>query len=50
MSIFDQLVKRDLIKNYPGFLKNNIHYEVMMGSVAYGVSSEELDLTNSEQW
>ena len=44
MSTFDRLVQRELIKNYPGFLKNNIHYEVMMGSVAYGVSSDSSDV------
>ncbi|HUU88358.1 MAG TPA: nucleotidyltransferase domain-containing protein [Candidatus Glassbacteria bacterium] len=44
MSIFNRLVKRNLIQNYPGFLKNNIHYEVMMGSVAYGVSSNDSDI------
>jgi predicted nucleotidyltransferase len=44
MSIFDQLVKRNLIRDYPGFLKNNVHYEVMMGSVAYGVSSDDSDV------
>ena len=44
MSIFDKLVKKQLIKNYPGFMKNNIHYEVIMGSVAYGVSSDTSDL------
>jgi len=44
MSIFDNLVKRQLIKDYPGFIKNNIHYEVQMGSVAYGVSSDNSDI------
>lgn len=44
MSIFDKLVKKNLITNYPGFIKNNIHYEVQMGSVAYGVSSDESDI------
>lgn len=44
MSIFDNLVKKDLIRNYPGFLKNNIHYEVMMGSYAYGVSGDTSDM------
>jgi len=44
MSIFDKLVKKQLIKNYPGFLKNNVHYEVIMGSVAYGASSDTSDM------
>jgi len=44
MSIFDKLVKKQLIKDYPGFLKNNVHYEVMMGSVAYGASSDTSDV------
>ncbi len=44
MSVFDQLVKKQLIKNYPGFLKNNVHYEVMMGSIAYGASSDASDV------
>lgn len=43
-SFFDKLVQRNLIRNYPGFLKNNIHYEVYMGSVAYGVSDDTSDL------
>jgi len=28
----------------PGFLADNVHYEVMMGSVAYGVSSDTSDV------
>lgn len=30
--------------NSPGFLKANLHYEVMMGSVAYGVTSDTSDI------
>ena len=37
-SKFDWLLKNNKI-NPPIFLKNNIHYEVIMGSTAYGVSS-----------
>jgi uncharacterized protein len=44
MSIFDKLVKNRLITNYPGFIKNNVHYEVQMGSEAYGVSSGDSDI------
>ena len=42
-SIIDRLCKQQLI-NPPSFLKNNVHYEVVMGSVAYGVSSDTSDL------
>ena len=42
-SIVDRLMKRQLITP-PSFMKNNIHYEVMMGSVAYGVSSDDSDV------
>lgn len=43
-SIFDKLVGKQLITDYPGFLKNNIHYEAMVGSIAYGVSSDTSDI------
>ena len=43
MSLLDTLHKRNLI-NPPGFLINNVHYEVMMGSVAYGVSTDNSDI------
>jgi len=39
MSLIDRLHKRGLI-NPPHFLIHNTHYEVMMGSVAYGVNEE----------
>ena len=42
-SIIDKLCKKQLITP-PSFLKNNVHYEVMMGSVAYGVSSDNSDI------
>lgn len=43
MSLIDRLHKRGLI-NPPHFLIHNTHYEVMMGSVAYGVSEDTSDV------
>ena len=42
-SKFDYLVKRNLIKDYPKFLKCNVHYETIMGSIAYGVNEDTSD-------
>lgn len=42
MSIVQQLTDRNLIRP-PRFLPKNIHYETLMGSVAYGVSSDTSD-------
>jgi len=42
-SIVQHLEKRELIRP-PSFLSSNTHYEVMMGSVAYGVSSDTSDM------
>jgi len=42
-SIVDDLTRKQLITP-PPFLKNNIQYEVIMGSVAYGVSSDTSDM------
>ena len=42
-SLVDRLSSRQLITP-PGFIKNNVHYEVLMGSVAYGVSSDNSDM------
>ena len=42
-SITDRLKKKELI-NPPHFLENNVHYECMMGSVAYGVSDDVSDI------
>jgi len=42
-SLTDNLIKRELVKNYPSFLHNSVQYEVLMGSVAYGVSSDLSD-------
>ena len=43
MSIVNKLVKKNLI-NPPKFLPTNIHYETIMGSLAYGVSSDSSDV------
>lgn len=43
-SIFDKLVGKGLIKDYPPFIKNNIHYEAMVGSISYGVSGDTSDI------
>ena len=42
-SIVDKLTSQGLITP-PTFLKNNIHYECIMGSTAYGVSSDNSDI------
>jgi predicted nucleotidyltransferase len=42
-SIVDRLIKKG-VAHTPSFLKNNIHYEVMMGSIAYGVSTDTSDV------
>ena len=42
-AVFDILLGEGLI-HPPGFMKNNVHYEVMMGSVAYGCSSDNSDV------
>lgn len=43
MSAIHRLTEKGLIKP-PKFLPNNTHYETMMGSVAYGVSSDTSDM------
>jgi len=43
-STFDRLCSEQLIREYPGHMKNNVHYEVIMGSVAYGVSDDTSDM------
>lgn len=42
-SIVKKLINNNIINkgSYPDFLKENIHYEVIMGSYAYGVNSED---------
>ena len=42
-SVLNMLVKRGLIRHYPKFLETGVQYEVVMGSVAYGVSSDVSD-------
>lgn len=42
-AVFDRLLGEGLI-HPPGYLRNNVHFEVMMGSVAYGCSSDTSDV------
>lgn len=44
MSKFDYLLKRGLLQTPPAFLKNNVHYEVAMGSLAYGCNEDASDI------
>jgi uncharacterized protein len=39
----DYLTRNGVLKDYPGHLKNSIQYEVIVGSRAYGVSSDNSD-------
>ncbi len=43
-SQFKKLVERQLITDAPSFLKNASQYEVIMGSVAYGVNHDQSDI------
>lgn len=43
-SVYDKLVEKGLIIDYPSHLKNNVHYECMTGSIAYGVSDDTSDI------
>jgi len=43
-SVFDQLKSKGLLKAPPWFVENNMHLEVIMGSVAYGVSGDASDM------
>lgn len=43
-SIFDMLNGKNLLDTPPRHIKNNIHYEAMTGSVAYGVSGDASDI------
>jgi len=43
-SHFDRLYKQNLLPNAPDFLSSEIQYEVIMGSVAYGVSNDSSDM------
>lgn len=38
------LIEKNVIKNYPPFLKSNIMYEVITGSESYGCSSNSSDI------
>jgi predicted nucleotidyltransferase len=40
---FRILIQQDLVKDYPKWLPDNVVYETIMGSVAYGVSSDTSD-------
>lgn len=44
-SLFDQLAKRGVLKKgtYPSFVRNSIHYETIMGSIAYGANTDTSD-------
>jgi len=43
-SVFDRLREKGLLNTPPWFLENNVQLEVIMGSVAYGVSSDTSDM------
>lgn len=43
MILLNKLIDKQLISP-PPFLKDNVHYEVLMGSVAYGVSDDTSDI------
>ena len=43
-SHFQKLVEKQLITDAPSFLKNTTQYEVIMGSMAYGVSNDSSDM------
>ncbi len=43
-SRFQSLLEKGLLKTPPKALKNNIHYEVITGSTAYGVSQNDSDI------
>ena len=43
-SVVQQLIRQHRLKNPPRFLETTVQYEVIMGSVAYGVSSDTSDM------
>lgn len=43
-SVYQSLCKKRLIRQAPKFLETAVHYEVVMGSVAYGVSNDSSDM------
>lgn len=42
-SIVSRIIDKKLTTDYPPFMKSNIHYEIIMGSYAYGVSGDTSD-------
>jgi len=44
MKTTQKLAEKSLLINTPEFLTNSVQYEVVMGSVAYGVSSDSSDM------
>ncbi len=42
-SILEDLYQRGILTDVPRFVPGNVHYEVIMGSTAYGVSTDESD-------
>lgn len=44
MTIVKNLINKQLLLSPPSFLSDNIHYETMMGSIAYGVSDDSSDI------
>lgn len=43
-STFEELNNKKLISHHPSFIESSIQYEVVMGSVAYGVSNNMSDM------
>ncbi|WP_038291515.1 nucleotidyltransferase domain-containing protein [Zooshikella ganghwensis] len=43
-STTQQLMKKNLLPGIPPFLSDAVHYEVIMGSMAYGVSNDSSDM------
>ncbi|MFZ5530528.1 MAG: DNA polymerase beta superfamily protein [Pseudomonadota bacterium] len=43
-STFDHLYSQGLLKGAPATLLNNVQYEVVMGSLAYGVADDDSDM------
>lgn len=39
-----RVINQKFIKDYPHWIKDNLHYEVIMGSMAYGVSNDSSDM------
>lgn len=43
-SVVERIAKEQLVEGMPKWLPANVHYEVMMGSIAYGVSDDNSDM------